>query len=426
MIYRKNSLIIVICIMLLTPGQIFAGEKASINWEKCLVMTRYNNPVLVSARMEVRKAQAATGIAWSEVLPEASVYARSGFGASNGTLGASHSYGITANQELFKTLQSVHNIKASKLRAHAAAYNYRVISSEVHLNLRLAYLELMKYQEEVKLFSAIAARRRDNYNLVAFRYKSGREHLGSMLMAKANLSEANFEVSEVKRNIAIAKKGLMNAIGKSASIDTISVDYDMISDVNLAKQPSFNTLMESSPLLKQMLYLTRAGVEELEASYLSFYPRIALSASAGKSGHNFPPTEDDWSVGLTVTYPLFNQVAHYYTTKRYKAELQDLKAREQDTKNSLLYALEYRWISMLNIAAKLKVFQDNLRAAEERARIARAQYPIGIIDFNSWSLIENALVTARKNLLEAKIFLLTAEAYWIKAYGGTLEYTNAE
>lgn len=419
----KRLFLLFLVSFFITSFPVAAAEKSQLNWKACLELTRNHNPLLVSARMEVKKAQADTGIAWSEVLPEISLYAQSGRG--NDALGEgtnSHSYGVTGNQLLFDGLKSVHNIKAARLRATAAAYNYRVVSSEVRLNLRLAYLDLMKYQVEANLYDDIRKRRLDNYKLVNFRYESGREHLGSMLMAKANLGEAVFEAAEVKRNLVIAKKGLINAIGKKISIHDVSVNYKASSDTGLKRKPSFTALSKKSPLINQMMYLTEAGARDLQAAYSSFYPKISLSASAGKSGNNWPPKTNDWSVGLTVSYPLFTGLQNHYTTRQYKAELSNLKAQEENTKNSVLYALEYRWMQMRNTAAKLSVYEENLKAAEERAKIARAQYPLGIIDFNSWTLIEDALVAAKKNLLEGKINLLTAEAYWIKAYGGTLEY----
>ena len=421
--YLNHLHLLIITSIVLFSTNVQADEIKILSWKQCISMTRNNNPLLVSARMEVQKAQADTGIAWSEVLPEISLYAQSSRGSDmGGPTANSHSYGVTGNQLLFDGLKSVHQIKAAKLRTTAAAYNYRVVSSEVRLNLRLAFLELMKYQEEYKLYDEIRARRLDNYKLVLFKYQSGREHLGSMLMAKANLSEASFEVSEVKRNIEISKKGIINAIGKKINFNSVNVNYQFVADINLKETPSFVKLAGNSPLIQQMLYLTRAGAKDLQASYSSFYPKISLTASAGQSGSSWPPKQKDWSVGLSVSYPLFSGLENHYTIKKYKAELTNLKAQEQDTKNNVIYALEYRWIDMLNVSAKLEVYKENLKAAEERAKIARAQYPLGLIDFNNWIVIENALVSAKKNLLESKINLLTAEAYWIKAYGGTLEY----
>ena len=61
-------------------------------------------------------------------------------------------------------------------------------------------------------------------------------------------------------------------------------------------------------------------------------------------------------------------------------------------------------------------------ADEERAKITRAQYATGLATFNDWIIIEDNLVRSQKAYLDAQASLLLAEAYWIQAIGGTLEY----
>ena len=63
-----------------------------------------------------------------------------------------------------------------------------------------------------------------------------------------------------------------------------------------------------------------------------------------------------------------------------------------------------------------------LEAVNERAKIASAQYESGLISFDDWIIIENNLVTYKKSHLNAQADMLDAEAYWIQAIGGTLEY----
>ena len=56
-----------------------------------------------------------------------------------------------------------------------------------------------------------------------------------------------------------------------------------------------------------------------------------------------------------------------------------------------------------------------------RAKIADAQYRNGLLTFDSWTIIQNGLVSSRKGYLAAQANLLINEAAWIQAKGGTLE-----
>jgi outer membrane protein TolC len=70
----------------------------------------------------------------------------------------------------------------------------------------------------------------------------------------------------------------------------------------------------------------------------------------------------------------------------------------------------------------MSVQKKFLGAADERAKITRAQYSTGLATFNDWIIIEDNLVKAQKAYLNAQAEMLVAEAYWIQAIGGTLEY----
>jgi len=65
-----------------------------------------------------------------------------------------------------------------------------------------------------------------------------------------------------------------------------------------------------------------------------------------------------------------------------------------------------------------------LEAAQERARIAEAQYSLGLIQFDNWTIIEDDLVGTKKAFLDTQANALLAEANWISAKGETLEYAN--
>ncbi len=64
------------------------------------------------------------------------------------------------------------------------------------------------------------------------------------------------------------------------------------------------------------------------------------------------------------------------------------------------------------------------KGREERATISEAQYSSGLISFDNWIIIEDDLVMAKKSYLEVQANALLAEANWIQAKGGTIEYAQ--
>ncbi|HQN50017.1 MAG TPA: TolC family protein, partial [Phenylobacterium sp.] len=67
-------------------------------------------------------------------------------------------------------------------------------SAGVRLELRTAFVRLIKAQESVDISKQIIEIRKKNYNLVKMRYQAGREHKGSLMSAEANLEQARFNL----------------------------------------------------------------------------------------------------------------------------------------------------------------------------------------------------------------------------------------
>ena len=78
--------------------------------------------------------------------------------------------------------------------------------------------------------------------------------------------------------------------------------------------------------------------------------------------------------------------------------------------------MEFQDIDMVEVKQKF------LEAAQERAKITQSQYSTGLISFDNWTIIEDDLVSTRKSFLDSKADALIAQAYWVQAKGGTLDY----
>ena len=91
-------------------------------------------------------------------------------------------------------------------------------------------------------------------------------------------------------------------------------------------------------------------------------------------------------------------------------------------KDGVILTLEQTWAKLVDAGQNVLVQQKFLEAAQARSNIAQAQYSNGLITFNDWTIIEDSLVNAKKSYLSAQAGALTAEANWIQAKGGKINY----
>ena len=125
---------------------------------------------------------------------------------------------------------------------------------------------------------------------------------------------------------------------------------------------------------------------------------------------------------MTVSLPFFEGGKRISSVLKSKAALKGAVADERSGRDSVLVTLEQAWKDLKDTVEEVVVRQKFLVASEERAKITRAQYANGLTTFDTWTIIEDDLVSAQKAYLDVRTIAMIAEAYWIQAIGGTLEY----
>jgi outer membrane protein TolC len=181
-------------------------------------------------------------------------------------------------------------------------------------------------------------------------------------------------------------------------------------------------LSKNTPFLKKLISLKEAARYDLKSVKADFFPKVYLDSSLGKTDSDWPPHDKEWSLGLSVSFPLFEGGKRIAEVKKAKSLLEEARADQRSGRDEIVYTLAQAWTELQNAIQQREVKESFLQAVEERAKIANAQYSTGLISFDDWTIIEDNLVTTQKSFLDAKANVLIKEAYWIQAKGGTLNY----
>lgn len=395
-----------------------------LTWEDCVKITRQNHPDLVSAEEKLNQAKADKVITTSNLLPQvdSSLSEKTSKSATKDKTDT-YSYEVTGKQLLFDSLKTPYDIVRAKEEIKSLQFNYEVTSSNVRLRLRNAFVELLRAQVLLGVTEEIAQRREQNAKLIKLRYEAGREHKGSLLTAEANLAQAEFEVSQAKRNIKLAQRRLNKELGRTKFVPVrVKGDFEIVhSDRN---QPEVEDLAERNPFLQELIAQKEAARFGLKSAKADFFPQVYANTSYGKTASAWPPDSEAWSVGASLSLPIFDGGRRRAVVSQSRAKLNQTQADERSGRDSVILTLEETWTELQDAIDKVQVEKKFLEAAEERANITQAQYSSGLITFDNWIIIEDNLVSAKKSFLEAQADALIAEANWVQAKGGTLDYES--
>lgn len=405
-----------------------ARAQEILRWEDCVVEAIKNHPDLASAEEKLNQAKANKDITKSGILPQ---IAGNADGSTSKTSpkksSKSYSYDISGSQLLFDGFKTSGNIAAALEEIKSAQYNYQVISSNIRLRLRAAFVELLKAQNLLGITGNIAKRRRENLELVTLSYEAGLEHKGSLLTSAANAEQARFEVDQAKRNLSLAQRLLIKELGRdtlAADADILKVEGNFTVSDSVKEKPDFTAIAQTSPLLRQLIADRESARLGIQSARADFMPKVYASTLLGKTSARWPPDNNKRSVGFNLSFPIFEGGLQSAQLAKAKALYNQLLADERSGKDGVFLTLEQAWINLANALDNVEVTHKFLEAARERAKIAQAQYSIGIVSFDNWTIIEDELVRADKTYLDAQANALLAQAQWIQAKGGTIDYEN--
>ncbi|HNV23281.1 MAG TPA: TolC family protein [Candidatus Omnitrophota bacterium] len=416
---KKINLFFVLFFLLCLFAQDIFSEEV-LSWEQCLLEAKKNNPELISAVEVINQKKASQNVAGSNYFPQVSGSLATSQRGPSGTT-KSYSYGVSATQLLFDGFKTTNSVYAAKENLNAARAAYQFTSSDVRLSLRTAFIHLLKAQELIKVAEEIVSIREDNWKLIELRYKSGLEHKGALLTAEANLISARAELSQAKRDVVLAQRQLTKAMGKKEFIPFF-VQGDFLVRETILEKPDFEEIVKNDPSVIEAIARKNAAIFNLKSSQGNRFPKVSLSAGADRSSSQWPPQDEGWNAGVSLSVPLFEGGLKAEQIKESQALLKQAEANEQIVRDTTIVSLEQSWNALENALELVEVKRKSLEASQERSKIAQGQYSIGFIDFDNWIVIENDLVNAKKAFLESQANALLAEAKWIQAKGETLDY----
>jgi outer membrane protein TolC len=406
-------------------------EKKPLTWLECVALAQKNHPDLISAQESVKVSQAGLDITESGQFPQ--VTASAGVSASKsrirndntgGTTGKtshSYSYGANARQLIFDGAKTANQVESGKENIALALQSFRYSSADVRQRLRTAFITLLKAQELIKITQEIFDIRRSNLELITLKYQAGTEHRGALLSAQANSAQAEHEIAQARRSLESARYQLIKELG-TGKYEDISVTGDFSVSAKLDDKPDFQEIADKHPSVQRLIAKTRVATLDLKISEADFWPSLSLTAGAHKAGAHWPPHNSDLSTGLSMSWPFWEGGLRKAQMAQSKSQLAQAQADQRSARDGIVLALEQKWVALQNASENVAVQKQFLAAAEERARIAEAQYSLGLLQFDNWTIIEDNLVSAKKMFIDAQANALLAEANWVMAKGETLEY----
>jgi outer membrane protein TolC len=378
-----------------------AAQQLTLTWDEAKRLALENNPAVKAARSAMEQADYNYLAGLNSYLPQVSVshsVSRSGGDGSSPSnrWGAS----ISASEELFN-LRTVSSVKSARISKEKAEADYRSASASARQALAAAFADLLFAQRRVEVQKKIHGIRMENAKLIRLKYESGMESKGNALYTEALAENSGISVKKSERQLLSAQRALLETIGLEVT-QTVAASGDLGVPDFVMGEDDVTLALERSPRITSAKKTLEAAKERKNSAGYYAMPSLRASGSYGWSGDSEFPQDKSWSMGLSLSLPLFSGGPTYYFNN-LSAYKKGLLAAEQDYKAArlaLAASLRSGYDDYLSAAETARANTSLLKANEERYKEAQIKYMAGKISFIDLENVEQNFVDSDLNQLD--------------------------
>jgi outer membrane protein len=391
---------------------------------ECIRIGLERNPQTAGSWEAVRSAAARAGEEKSAYFPEVN------FSTSAQTLKSLQrpsadnffSTGLALNYLLFDGGTRSARVSGARADLEALGYQHNATLRNVALKIEQSYFILLASRWSQQVAEETVRNAQYHVRLAQARFDAGLVPRSDVLKAATEKADADLSLVSAKNAVRIAEGALASAMGLKVSvpIDIADVPESAQTKETEAMEQLLAEATKNRPELLSAVAKVRskqAGIEEARAQY---WPNVSANAGYGWGDDSFPPSQDEWFVGLSLSFPLFTGFKRGYQVERAKTDAEQVKAD---------YVSQLRDVELevWTAYSKLKEAEETIQAAhafvasaEESVRLAEAEYKAGTGNIIGLIDAQTALTLARNRLVQARFAWYMARAQFQKSVGRSL------
>ncbi len=329
------------------------------------------------------------------------------------------SMGIQANMTLFNGLQTVNNVRESRLNLQAATEDLQAAKEDIGINVAQAYLQVLTSRE-------IADKAHEQVAL-SIQQLERKEHLLSN--GKASESEVYAARSLVAQDEMTAVKAdgdyqlallELSQLLELTSPDSLSVAQpDTFALVAPLPTPDevYNDALTNKATIRAAQVRAESAERRISTAKGAYCPTLSLSAGigtgyyavAGQEGDSFGDqfsNNMDKSIFLSLSIPIFNRFASRNNIRSAKMSYSSSVIDLESARKTLYKEIQQAYY---NAVAARSTYQSSVTAAESADaafRLADAKYAAGLFSATDYAEARTNRLTALANRIQYKYDLI--------------------
>ncbi|MFZ0565425.1 MAG: TolC family protein [Chlamydiales bacterium] len=298
---------------------------------------------------------------------------------------------------------------------------YNLSVQNVIINVVQTYYNYINAQAKVKADEATVEDNLTTVQAAVGLREAGIKDLSDELQARTNLVQSQIILEQDIGNLNVARSALLQSIGLSPddSIlvsrlpEKIAVDgicHDMSFILQIAKENRADLMAMRARVIERRF--------QIRTAESAFMPTITANLFGGKAAVNKLEYVNTYYAEFTANLPLFNSFSNINDLRKKEAELMAAQATLDNEELLAYLSVASDYYELIANRQILKYSYTYLEIAEKNRKMAFTNYKTGINTIIDLMTANNALYSARQQLINAKTNFLTSLANLAYSTGG--------
>ena len=308
---------------------------------------------------------------------------------------------LNLSQTIFDFGKTYDQVQIQSLGKESSQADLQDISGQVILGVKQAYYGYLQAKMSRDVALETVNQFQQHYEIAKAFFETGKSSKIDVTSAEVNLSNAKINLLKAENALRIAKITLTNAMGIMNAPEYEIKDELAYRPYEVSLEEALQNAYKNRPDLLSTLKKKEGLEKTIDLNKKGYLPVLSGGAAYGYAGNDLAVMDQAWSVGVTLTFPLFTGLSTKYQVDEAKANLDVLKANEDSLMQKVYLQVESAYLSLTEAAERISAGKIIVKQAEETVELAKGRYSAGV---GSSIEITDAMIT----LNNAKMTYITA------------------
>ena len=284
---------------------------------------------------------------------------------------------LSLSQTIFDFGKTYNQVQIQSLGKESSQADLQDITEQVILGVKQAYYGYLKAKMSRDVALETVNQFQQHYEIAKVFFETGKSSKIDVTSAEVNLSNAKINLLKAENALRIAKITLTNAMGIINAAEYEIKDELAYRPYEISLEEALQNAYKNRPDLLSTLKKKEGLEKTIDLTKKGYLPVLSGGAAYDYTGNDLV-MDPAWSVGVTLTFPLFTGLSTKYQVDEAKANLDVLKANEDLLMQKVYLQVETAYLSLKEATERISVGEIIVKQAEETVELAKGRYSAGV------------------------------------------------